>query len=211
MLLLMIVPCVCMAQSSIKINYNQVYIGKNLSVDFDHQIDKFLFSVGAVYYPEVDKEKIPFNTFYKNRGTPSNARQHLGLKFNIGYKIYANNHFDLFGVYKGNIASMDTYIKFFQIYTPLVSEPQGIEDYAVTIQDLQYGPVFSFDNTLGLLFQGKIAKDLFFNFHGGVGFTYLKNSDDTILTATKFDSSELSTTFSIGLGYTFKNSNNNIE
>lgn len=200
-----------MAQSSIKLNYNQVYVGKNLSMVFDHQIDKFLFSIGAVYYPGIDKEKIPFNTFYKNRGAPSNTRQHFGLQFNIGYKIYANNYFDLFGIYKGNLASMNTYIKFFQTYTPLVPEPQGIEDYAVTIQELEYGPVFSFDNTFGFLLKGNLTNNLFFNLYGGVGFTYLKNTDDTILTSTNFGSAQLSATFSIGLGYSFKDSKKNVK
>ena len=204
LLISLIAPYICLAQTSIKINYNQVYVGKNISVDFDYQIDKILLSLGAVYYPGIDKKKIPFNTFYKNRGTPSNAIQHFGLQFNIGYKIYANNHFDLFGVYKGNLASMNTYIKFLQTYTPLIPEPQGIEDYAITIEELEFGPLFSFDNTFGLLFKGKITRSLFFNLHGGIGFTYLKNNDEFTITPENFNGTiNLSTTFSIGLGYSF--------
>ena len=163
-LILFIAPYLSIAQSSVKVNFNSVYVGQNISFDFDYQINRYLFSIGAVYYPGIDKKTIPFNSFYRNRGAPANTIQHFGFQYNIGYRLYRNSHFDLYGVYRGSLASMNTYIKLFQIYTPIVPEPQMIEDYAVTIQDHEFGPVFSFDNTFGLLFRGKITKSLFLIF-----------------------------------------------
>jgi len=207
-LILFIAPYLSIAQSSVKVNFNSVYVGQNISFDFDYQINRYLFSIGAVYYPGIDKKTIPFNSFYRNRGAPANTIQHFGFQYNIGYRLYRNSHFDLYGVYRGSLASMNTYIKLFQIYTPIVPEPQMIEDYAVTIQDHEFGPVFSFDNTFGLLFRGKITKSLFFNLQGGVGFTYLKNTDETVITPSNSGSSQICYTFSIGLGYSFENFKN---
>lgn len=100
---------------------------------------------------------------------------------------------------------MDTYFRLFQNYEALVPEPQGQEDYAVTIHSDEFGPLFSFDNTFGLLFKGKITDNLFLNLHGGVGFTYLKSNDEFVITAASYGSSFLSTSFSIGFGYSFAN------
>jgi hypothetical protein len=171
------VPIFSMTQASIKINYNTVYVGKNASVDFDYQTGKTIISAGVAYFPGINKDKISFNTFYKDRGSPNSFIQHFGIQFSGGYQIYENSHFELFGLYKGCLASMDTYFKYFQNYTALVQEPQDIEDYAVTVNTVEFGPLFSFDNSLGLLFKGKVANNLFLNIHGGVGFTYLKNND----------------------------------
>jgi hypothetical protein len=210
-ILLMIVPYVCMAQSSLRINYNQVYVGKNISVDFDYQFNKIILSIGANYYPGINKDKVAFHHFLKNRGTPSNIWQHFGLQLSTGYKIYDNKHFDLFGVYKGSIASMNSYFRGFTNYAPLVPDPQDEEDYALVINNHEFGPVFSFDNTLGLLLKCKITDNLFLNLHGGLGFTYVKNNDDFFIIPASFGSTLISNSFSIGLGYSFKNSKNNVK
>lgn len=206
-MILLIGPYLGMAQSSVKINYNSVYVGKNISIDCDYQRDKILLSIGANYYPGVNKDNVSFNTFYKNRGTPSNIRQHFGLQFKIGYSICANKHFNLYGVYKGSLAYMNTYFKFFQNYAALVPEPQGIEDYAVLVKTREFGPIFSFDNNLGLLFKGKITDDLFLNLYSGIGFTYLKSNDKFVITSISYKgASFLSTSFTIGFGYSLNNS-----
>jgi hypothetical protein len=208
---ILFIPLFSLTQSSVKVNYNTVYVGKSLSADFDYEIDKFIFSVGLAYFPGINKDQVSFNTFYKDRGSPTNFIQHFGIQFGGGYKIYENRHFELFGLYKGCLASMDTYFKFFQNYTALVPEPQDIEDYAVTVNTDEFGPLFSFDNTLGILFKGNLTNNLFLNLHGGVGFTYIKNKDQFTITPSNTGSSLLSTTISIGFGYTFMNSKNNIE
>ncbi|MEX1191661.1 MAG: hypothetical protein WEA99_06780 [Brumimicrobium sp.] len=208
-LTLMIVPYICVAQSSLKINYNEVYVGNNISIDFDYNLDNILLSFGVVYFPGINKDNVSFSAFYKDRGSPTSFKQHFGFQYNIGYMIYNNDHFDLFGVYKGSLSSMDTYFKFFQNYAALVPEPQGIEDYAVTINTDKFGPLFSFDNTLGILLKGNLTNNLFFNLHGGVGFTYLKNNDDFTITSASYGTISLSTTFSIGLGYSFNNLKSN--
>lgn len=207
--IILIAPYLCMAQSSIKVNFNTVFIGNNVSICYDYQLDKVLLSIGTSFYPGINKDKVSFNTLYKDRGSPSNIKQHFGLQYSLGYKIYGNDHFDLFGLYKGSLASMDTYFKYFQNYTALVPEPQDIEDYAVTINTDEFGPLFSFDNSLGLLFKGKITSSLFLNLHGGIGFTYLKNNDEYTVTPESYNGTiNLSSSFSIGIGYSFKNSKN---
>jgi hypothetical protein len=176
-------------------------------MDFDYQLGKIIFSAGVAYFPGVNKDKISFNTFYKDRGSPTNFIQHFGIQFGGGYKIYENSHFELFGLYKGCLASMDTYFKFFQNYTALVPEPQDIEDYAVIVNTDEFGPLFSFDNSFGLLLKGNLTNNLFFNLNGGVGFTYLKNTDEFVITSESFGGNiSLSAMFSLGFGYSFMNS-----
>ena len=200
----LIVPYLGLTQSFIKVNYNDVYIGGNISIDYDYQISRFLLSIGPTYYFGVNKDKVAFHHFLKDRGAPSNTKQHFGLQFNIGYKIYGNQHFDLFGVYRGSFAYMNSYLRIFKNYAALVPEPKVEEDYALIIKNHEFGPVFSFDNTFGLLFKGKITNYLFLNLQGGVGFTYLKNNDDFFIIPINYKgASFLSTSFSVGLGYAF--------
>lgn len=126
------------------------------------------------------------------------------ISADFGWIVAEKQYPDLFGVCRGSFAYMNSYLRIFKNYAALVPEPKVEEDYALIIKNHDFGPVFSFDNTFGLLYKGKITNYLFLNLQGGVGFTYLKNNDEFFITPINYKgASFLSDSFSVGLGYSF--------
>ena len=168
-----------LGQSSIELNFNDAYIGKNFSLDYRYDLKSIYFKLGVTYH--INRiETLPEDIFYRNAGYATNTGQHFGLQFGGGYTFYENEFCDVAIYYKGYMASMNTYIKSFKIYEPLVANPQSEEDYALIKNDKDFGPIFTFENTVGITISAKLFSNVQLTLGGGLGHMLIRNKSNNV-------------------------------
>lgn len=194
------------AQTSIEFHYNDVYIGRNFSLQGATEKNKVSFNYGLAYH--VNRiDKIPYGTFIKKTAFASNAKQRLCLQLGFGYYFYKTEHFQGGLFYNNQISFIDNKLIKYWYHDTLVSNPQSESDLIYTYEEVTFGPVFSIDNVIGLTFKNKINDHIYLKTKGGIGLLFWKNTSENfiLLTNPPNQGIDYSTFFSIGLGYTFRN------
>lgn len=193
------------SQSGIEFSYNDVYIGRNFSLQWTRQVSALSFYAGATYH--VNRiDKIPYGTFVKKSAFASNFGQRIGLQFGLEYYFFKNSNFKTGLFYNNQISFIDQrFIKYIAFDT-LVSNPQSESDLVYKYNELTFGPFITADNVIGLTLHCNLTDNLCLKTKGGFGFLLWKNTDDDVLLIggkKNNQSYNFTSFFSIGLGYTF--------
>ena len=202
--LLLLIPAISSAQS-IGVNYNNAYIGNNISVDYTYSLNKFYFNGGLNFHINRDEDVKSFSML-KDAGHADDFGQHLGLQLGFGYVFYKNNFVEFSAYYSSYVARMNTQTKFYGALFPLIPDPMSDEDFAFTLERREFGPLVTFENVIGLSMKTKLSDNFYTLIRGGYGVIFFKNYDENTYinlggkpnTGHVFISS-----FSLGLGYTF--------
>jgi len=194
-----------LSQSSIEFNFNEVYIGSNLGVNWKRYYPNLSFSTGLTYH--INRiDQIPIGTFIKNSAFAENFGQRFGLQLGFEYYLYKNDFFKIGLFYSNQISLMNQLIKVYSAYDTLVSNPQSEFDFLYTKYERIYGPVFTSDNVIGITLKNNITKNIYLSTRGGLGILFWKNTDNSLLLigGNKINQSyNFTSFFSIGIGYTF--------
>ncbi len=193
------------SQSSIEFNFNDVYIGRNLSVNWKKHYPNLSFSTGLTYH--INRiDKVPIGTFIKKSALAENFGQRFGLQFGFEYFFLKNEHFRLGFFYNNQISFINQIHKMYFAYDTLVSNPQSESDYLYTKSERIFGPFITIDNVIGITMKNSITENIYLTTKGGFGFLLWKNTDDSVLLIggkKNNQSYNFTSFFSIGLGYTF--------
>ncbi|MFM2037449.1 MAG: hypothetical protein RL432_388 [Bacteroidota bacterium] len=194
-----------LSQSSIEFNFNEIYIGSNLGVNWKRHYPNLSFSTGLTYH--INRiDQIPIGTFIKNSAFAENFGQRFGLQLGFEYYLYNNDFFKIGLFYSNQISLMNQLIKVYSAYDTLVSNPQSEFDFLYTKYERIYGPVFTSDNVIGITLKNNITKNIYLSTRGGLGILFWKNTDNSLLLigGNKINQSyNFTSFFSIGIGYTF--------
>lgn len=193
------------AQSGVEFSYNDVYIGRNFSLQWVKKMNKTIFHVGPTYH--VNRiDKIPYGTLIKKSAFETNFANRFGVQFGLEYFFFQNEHFQSGIFYNNQTSIMDQkFIKYIAIDT-LVSNPQSEADLAYQYYERDIGPFITVDNVIGLTLHCNLTNNFYFKTKGGLGFLLWKNTDDSVILIggkKNNQSYNFSSFFSIGLGYTF--------
>lgn len=193
------------SQSGIEFSYNDVYIGRNFSLQWTRQVSALSFYAGATYH--VNRiDQIPYSTFIKKSAYATNFGQRMGLHFGLEYYFFQNSNFKTGVFYNNQISSIDQTHITYGAYDTLVSNPQSESDYLYVYSNKTFGPFITIDNVLGLTLHCNLTNNLYLKTKGGFGFLLWKNTDDDVLLIggkKNNQSYNFTSFFSIGLGYTF--------
>ena len=204
LLLLGLLPTYIFTQHAIEFNFNQVYIGRNLSLDYQYEKNSLFLNMGTSYH--INRiELMPVSQFYKKMGYASSITQRFGFQIGAGYHFFKNERFKAGIYYRGYLAHMDSQIKF-PSALPLDGNPQSDQDYAGIIDNRVFGPLFTFENTLGLSIKTKLFDDFYTSIRGGFGMMFFRNYDENIFLGYEpgFPIGQaFISSWSIGLGYEF--------
>ncbi|MFN4909989.1 MAG: hypothetical protein ACK444_11465 [Flavobacteriales bacterium] len=194
-----------LSQSSIEFNFNEVYIGSNLGVNWKRNYPNLSFSTGLTYH--INRiDQIPIGTFIKNSAFAQNFGQRFGLQLGFEYYLYKNDFFKIGLFYSNQISLMNQLIKVYSAYDTLVSNPQSEFDFLYTKYERIYGPVFTSDNVIGITLKNNITKNIYLSTRGCLGILFWKNTDNSLLLIggnKNNQSYNFTSFFSIGIGYTF--------
>jgi hypothetical protein len=195
----------CFSQSSIEFNFSDVYIGRNLSVNWKKHYPNLSFSTGLTYH--INRiDKVPIGTFIKKSAYTESFGQRFGIQFGFEYFILKNDHFKLGLFYNNQISLIDQIHKMYFAYDTLVSNPQSESDYLYTKSERIFGPFLTIDNVIGISLKNSITNNIYLTTKGGLGFLLWKNTDESVLLIggkKNNQSYNFTSFFSIGLGYTF--------
>lgn len=195
----------CFSQSSIEFSFNDVYIGRNLSLNWKKYYSNLSFTSGLTYH--INRiDKVPIGTFIKKSAYTENFGQRFGIQFGFEYFILKNDHFKLGLFYNNQISLIDQIHKMYYAYDTLVSNPQSESDYLYTKSERIFGPFLTIDNVIGITLKNSITNNLYLTTRGGLGFLLWKNTDESVLLIggkKNNQSYNFTSFFSIGLGYTF--------
>lgn len=193
------------SQSSIEFNFNDVYIGRNLSANWKRHYPNLSFSTGLTYH--INRiDKVPIGTLIKKSAFAENFGQRFGIQLGFEYFIYKNDFCKIGLFYSNQISLINQLVKLYPAYDTLVSNPQSEFDFLYTKHERNYGPVFTSDNVIGITFKNNITKNIYLSTRGGLGILFWKNTDNSLLLiAGKKNNQSYNFTsfFSISLGYTF--------
>jgi hypothetical protein len=203
--LVLLLPFSFFSQSSIEYNFNDVYIGRNLSVNWKKHYPNLSFSTGLTYH--INRiDKVPIGTFIKKSAYATNFGQRFGLQFGFEYFFLQNDHFRLGLFYNNQISFIDQIHKMYFAYDTLVSNPQSESDYLYIKHERIFGPFITVDNVIGVTIKNLITENIYLTTKGGLGFLLWKNTDDSVLLiggGKNNQSYNFTSFFSIGIGYTF--------
>jgi hypothetical protein len=193
------------SQSSIEFNFNDVYIGRNLSFNWKKYYSNLSFSSGLTYH--INRiDKVPIGTFIKKSAVAENFGQRFGVQFGFEYFLYKNEFCKIGLFYSNQISLINQLIKVYPAYDTLVSNPQSEFDFLYTKYERKYGPVFTSDNVIGITLKNNITKNIYLSTRGGLGILFWKNTDNSLLLIggkKNNQSYNFTSFFSIGIGYTF--------
>lgn len=196
------------SQSSLVANYNKIYIGRNFDISYHHQNNKFSYFGGVTVH--INREPTPLSSIIRNAGLTRKFIEHFGIKLGAEYSFYTNQYAD-FGVYfSSQNALMSQKYRNYWFYDYLVENPQSEMDAIYSYSEIHFGPVLSSDNVFGVYLKANLSEKLFLTGRVGAGLMFWKNySNEMILFAGKKPNQgyNLTSQFSLGLGYTFKNNN----
>lgn len=193
-------------QSSVEFAFNEVYIGRNVSLNWKKHYPSFNFSAGITYH--INRlDKIPKREYFKNTALTdsNNFAQHFGVQFGFEYYFYKNNHFKIGAFYNNQISYINHLLKINETYDYIVPYPQSEFDVAFTKKEIVYGPVLSIDNVVGITIENKLFNNLYLNLKGGFGLLNYKIYGNSLMSGNgKAKRGRAFTSyFSIGIGYKF--------
>lgn len=199
-----ILPC-SFSQSGVEFSYNDVYIGRNLSLQWMKQISTLTFNLGTTYH--VNRiDKIPLGTFIKKSAYATNFKQRFGLQFGVEYYFFENSHLKTGVFYNTQISSIDQTHIMYYVYDTLVSNPLSESDFLYLYTNKTFGPFFVLDNVIGLTLHCYLTNNLYLKTKGGLGFLLWKNTDEDVILIGGYKNNQsynFSSFFSLGLGFSF--------
>lgn len=204
-LLIVFISFNTLSQSSVEINYNDVYIGRNLSLSWKKCISNFSISSEVTYHLN-RFDKVPIGTFIYKSAHAENVGQKFGIQIGLEYMLVKNSHFKLGLFYNNQISFINQVHKMYYVYDTLVSNPKSEFDFSYTKSERTFGPFLTIDNTIGLTLKNSITDNLYLTTKGGVGILFWKNTDENVvIIGGKRPNQDYNFTslFSIGIGYTF--------
>jgi hypothetical protein len=193
------------AQFSLGLNFNDIYIGRNMGIVSKYHFNHFSISATPTYFIN-RKDKTPYNTFFKKSGLASKFSERIGFRLGIEYPFYKNEYITLSAYYNAQFSNVHEFLLHHIAIEPLVDPPQSVLDYSVQIKHTIFGPVFSVDNVIGVSIDCKLSERISMNLKGGFGLLFWKNSDDShlVFSGGKINQGIVFTSSSsLGLNYTF--------
>lgn len=200
-LLLIAQPFSGWTQIGIESNFNGMHTGWNQDFSLTYRINSLRLSIGPKYHYNFESAfPRPQADFYKKAFWARSFSEHIGLNFCADYTFLDREHFSLYTNYNFQLTrSHIRHENYYALY-PLVPNPQSESDYAYEYHKNFIGPVWGFENNIGLGCRFHFSDRFYMNQKIGVGVLFYKNTDqNNIIISSK--GWEASTMYSFGLGW----------
>ncbi len=190
------------AQFSLESNFNVVHIGRNQNILAKYQWNKFSLNAGIKYnFNKLASFPQSQTHFFKKTFWAIDFIEHIGAEMGFDFNILEKESIDLFGFYQVQVTKSHIRHEVYYASFPLNPDPQSQYDYAYALNLNYIGPIWAFENNLGIGMRAYFSKSFYFSTKIGGGIAFYKNLDkNNILIGNLWELSEM---VSFGLGWKF--------
>lgn len=186
---------VALAQSKVKLAFNQTHIGKNIEAGYQYEWEKHVIQASVKFQLKfliVDNQ----NYFFEDRFYPRSWKEIPGLSLGYFRKFKLSNpDFVPFAFYNFQFTNSSTRNVF---VLPAGQNPETGELYYSKRVE-RFGPTIALENYIGIGFYCRVIDRLAIQQKIGTGITFFKNIDDRILISENWEMSMLM--YTLGITY----------
>ena len=187
-------------QNKMELNYNSIFRGRNIDVQYLYSSKNRTFSAGLLYHIN-NEYNIPYGSFFKNSANAENLSERLGLTVGFQYKIYSNDFGKLEFFYLCQLTRITDIHKALYAYSEIVENPTSEFDYAYIQSEIKFGPVRTMDNTLGAKLSAKLSANSYMNCKFGLGMMFWENEDESVILSSSPNQKGYLFTHFLSIGY----------
>lgn len=189
-------------QLQLESNFNSVHIGRNQSITVGYNWSRFSIYGGLKY--NINKlDNFPESQMFKKTSWATTTGEHIGFNLGAKFEFLQLKNISFFVHY--DLQQSFTHFRHISInyLGSIVPEPTSEYDLVYHKTLAFIGPIWIFENNLGIGYKVHIYKGLFLTNKFGGGIMFFKNTDPLNWIITGGGNWELSEMISFGIGWIF--------